>query len=162
MPLGKIFTYPLKPGTGSNVNSMFGRLLSGFGADKIGKFNAFIISCYLTGLAILALWIPGNSQAAILAFAVLFGFFSGAYISLIGALTAQISTRTEIGFRTGLVFLVASLPALTTGPIAGAIFEHTGDWTNLKIFAGVLCIAGTTVILGTRLSYTGFKLMAIF
>ena len=68
----------------------------------------------MSGIFTLALWIPGNGQGATIAYSVVFGFFSGAYLSLIGGLVAQISVPSEIGYRTGLVFLVSSIPVLTT------------------------------------------------
>ncbi|KAJ9142398.1 MFS general substrate transporter [Pleurostoma richardsiae] len=145
-----------------NAASLFGRLLAGFTSDKVGKYNTFAISCYLTGVSVLALWIPGTSNGATVAFAILFGFFSGAYVSLIAALVAHISPLPEIGFRTGLVFLFASLPGLTTDPIAGAIIDHTGSWVGLKVFAGGLCLVGTTFIVATRVSHVGWNLTAVF
>ncbi|KAH8652162.1 major facilitator superfamily domain-containing protein [Xylariales sp. PMI_506] len=144
-----------------NAGSLFGRLLSGWASDKIGRFNGFIISCYLSCIFILGLWIPGRSQSAIIAFAALFGFSSGAYVGLLGALVAAISPLQEIGFRTGLIFLGNSVGGLTTSPIAGAILEHSG-WTDLKIFSGVLCFVGTTVVLAARLHLTDYKLIAAF
>ncbi len=83
-------------------------------------------------------------------------------MSLIGALVAEISPLSEIGFRTGLIFLVASLPGLTASPIAGAIYARSGSWIGTRIFAGVFCLAGTTAILMTRINKTGFKLLARF
>lgn len=143
-------------------HSLFGRMTSGIASDKIGKFNAFILSCYATGIFTLALWIPGNTNGSIIAFAALFGFTSGAYVSLIAALVAQISPPQEIGFRTGLVFLVCSLPGLTAGPIAGAIIAHTGGWLGLKIFAGIFALAGTTFIVGAKAAHVGFRPTAVF
>lgn len=146
------------------MRSLFGRLISGIAADRVGKYNSFIVSCYTTGVLILALWIPaGSSNAGIIAFTVLFGFFSGAYVSLIAALVAHISPPPEIGFRTGLIFLVAALPGLVTSPTAGAILQHSGgDWTSLKVFTGAFVIVGTSTILGARLSFTGLRLAAVF
>lgn len=103
-------------------------MTSGIASDKIGKYNSFILSCYATGIFTLALWIPAKGNGATIAFAALFGFASGAYVSLIAALVAQVSPPREIGFRTGLVFLISALPGLTADPIAGAIIAHTGSW----------------------------------
>jgi MFS transporter, MCT family, aspergillic acid transporter len=123
----------------------------------------FIIVCYTTGILILALWIPAAGNVAIILFAVFFGFFSGAYVSLGPALVAQISPVKEIGFRTGLLFLISSFGGLTTGPIAGAILAHSnGDFLGMKVFAGVFCLAGSTVVLVARLHGTGLKLLAKF
>jgi len=131
-------------------------------ADKVGVFNCFATSAFLTGVATLALWIPGKTQAATIAFAALFGFFSGAYFTLIGALVAKVSPPPEIGFRTGLAFLFCSIPALVTNPIAGAILQHSGQWEDLKAFAGALCLAGAFVIMVCRLKYTNYRLATVF
>ncbi|KAH8880812.1 MFS general substrate transporter [Thozetella sp. PMI_491] len=146
-----------------NAASLFGRLTSGFASDKIGKFNTFSISCYVTGILVLALWIPAaNSHSGIIAFSALFGFFSGAYVSLIGALVAQISPLPEIGYRTGLVFLISALPGLVTSPVAGAILSNTHSWINLMIFSGVFLMVGTSVIFGARVSQVGWKPTGVF
>jgi MFS family permease len=110
----------------------------------------------------LGLWIPASSTAARIAFATLFGFFSGAYVALIAALVVQVSPPSEIGFRTGLVFLASSIGGLTTNPISGAILERPIGWLGPKIFAGVFCIAGTTFVLAARIHKTGWKLRAVF
>lgn len=144
-----------------NAASLFGRLLSGFLGDKLGRYNTFIFVCNMTGIWTLALWIPHNTNATLIAFAILFGFFSGAYASLITPMVMQISPMTEIGFRTGIVFLVASIAGLTTNPINGAILDHSG-WIGPKIFAGIFCIIGTTFVLVARLRETGFKLLVRF
>lgn len=109
----------------------------------------------------LALWIPASSKQAIIAFSVLFGFFSGAYVSLIAALIVQISPLREIGIRTGLVFLLASIGGLTTGPMAGRVLGESG-WTGVKVFSGVLCLAGTTFILAARIKLAGPGLTTVF
>ncbi|KAK3941982.1 hypothetical protein QBC46DRAFT_428897 [Diplogelasinospora grovesii] len=84
--------------------------------------------------------------------------------SHVDRLAAQVSPVPEIGFRTGIVFLVSSVPGLTADPIAGAILEHSGgnSWTNLKVVSGVFCLAGTTSILGARVVYAGAKPTAVF
>ncbi len=139
-----------------------GRLFAGFLGDKIGRYNVFVVVCYLSGVWILALWLPGTSDAALIAFAVLFGFFSGAYVSLITPLVMQISPMAELGFRTGIVLFVTAVGGLTTNPINGAILEHAGSWVGLKIFSGVFCVAGTTLVLAARVRRTGFKLLVRF
>ncbi|KAF2259934.1 MFS general substrate transporter [Lojkania enalia] len=144
-----------------NAGSLFGRLLSGFLGDKLGRYNTFIVVCNLTGIWILALWIPHNTNATLIAFAALFGFFSGAYASLITPMIMQISPLAETGFRTGIVFFVASIAGLSTNPINGAILAHSG-WVGPKIFAGIFCLVGTAFVLVARFKQTGFKLFVQF
>ncbi|GAB1210255.1 hypothetical protein APSETT445_009046 [Aspergillus pseudonomiae] len=143
-----------------NAASLFGRLGAGFMSDRYGRYNIFIVMCIVAGVLVLALWIPATSSAPIIVFAILFGFASGAYVSLSPALIAQISPLKEVGYRTGLLFLFASVGGLTTSPIAGAILQNAGgDYTHMKIFSGVMLLAGTAFIVSARLVGTGLKLM---
>ncbi|GKT51115.1 MFS transporter asaE [Colletotrichum spaethianum] len=145
-----------------NAGSLFGRIGSGILGDRIGRYNIFIVVCYLTAIWVLALWIPASTDGALIAFAVLFGVCSGAYVSLIAPLVAQISPVHEIGFRTGITFFTNSIGGLTTNPINGAILAGSGGWVGIKVFSGVFCIAGTTFILAARIHRTGWKLVAAF
>ncbi|KAH6632913.1 major facilitator superfamily domain-containing protein [Boeremia exigua] len=148
-----------------NAASLFGRLLTGVLADRIGKYNVFTLAASATGISTLALWLPigRDNDAARIAYAVLYGFFSGAYVSLIAGLVAQISPMKEIGFRTGLVFFVNSIGALTTSPIAGAILDQeNGIWTGVKVFSGVFCIAGTVFVFAARVYKVGWKFNVFF
>ncbi|KAH7310203.1 major facilitator superfamily domain-containing protein [Rhexocercosporidium sp. MPI-PUGE-AT-0058] len=148
-----------------NAASLFGRVSTGFLADRMGKYNTFIIAAIATSLCTLALWLPSgkNTQAAHITFSALYGFFSGAYVSLLGGLIAQISPMREIGFRIGLVFLANSIGGLTTGPIAGAILAlNNGSWAGVKVFAGVMCAAGSAFILAARVYKVGWKITAVF
>ncbi|CAI9637454.1 unnamed protein product [Alternaria burnsii] len=147
-----------------NAASLFGRLLTGYLADRIGKYNVFTLAAFATGTSTLALWLPsGRNDTAHIAYSVLYGFFSGAYVSLIAGLVAQISPIEQIGFRTGLVFFVNSIGALTTSPIAGAILDRENrEWTGVKVFSGVLCIAGTAFVFGARISKVGWKFNVLF
>ncbi|KAH8882023.1 putative monocarboxylate transporter [Thozetella sp. PMI_491] len=145
-----------------NAASLVGRLSSGYLSDRLGRFNVFVSACYIAGVLILAMWIPANTEGIVIGFSVLFGLFSGAYISLMGALVAQISPPEEIGYRNGLTFLISAVGGLTTAPIAGAILQTPAGWSGLKTFAGVLLLAGTTGVLLARFSKTGFNPRAIF
>ncbi|EAW10028.1 putative monocarboxylate permease [Aspergillus clavatus NRRL 1] len=146
-----------------NAGSLFGCVGAGVLADHLGAYNIFVSVCYLAGILILALWIPAAGNAAIIAFAVLFGFASGAYVALAAALVVKISPFQQIGYRIGLIFLFASVSGLTTNPIAGAILaDNNGSYIGMKIFAGVLLLVGTTLVFAARLKLTGFRLIARF
>ncbi|WAO91276.1 Transporter mch4 [Fusarium falciforme] len=108
------------------------------------------------------LLIPTITNASLIAFAVLFGFSSGAYVSLITPLVMQISPPNEIGLRTGIIFFVNAVAGLTTNPINGAILAKPNGWIGMKPFAGIFCLVGTTFVLAARVYKTGWKLNAIF
>ncbi|KAL1874429.1 hypothetical protein VTK73DRAFT_306 [Phialemonium thermophilum] len=145
-----------------NAASLVGRFSSGFLSDKAGRFNVFVSACFISGILILAMWIPAHTNSVAIAFSVMFGVFSGAYISLMAALVAQISPLEEVGYRNGLTFLFSSVGGLTTSPIAGAILQTSGGWTGLKVFAGVFMLAGTTLILAARVARVGWRVGVVF
>ncbi|KAK8132255.1 hypothetical protein PG999_000428 [Apiospora kogelbergensis] len=146
-----------------NAASLVGRASSGYLSDKAGRFNVFCGACFIASILVLAMWIPGSTDAVIVAFAVLFGLSSGAYISLMAALVSSISPLEELGYRNGLCFLASSIGGLTTSPIAGAILESPiGGWVGLKAFSGVMMFIGTAVTLAVRFQRTGLKLWVAF
>lgn len=143
-----------------NGSSLFGRVLPGLAADKIGRFNVMIVLDYFTGIIVLALWMSAKSNAPIIVFAVLYGFGSGAFVSLAPALVAQISDVREIGVRNGTMFAIISLAALCSNPIGGALVQADGGrYTGLQVFCGIMCLAGASGFLGARLVLAGPKLM---
>jgi MFS family permease len=143
--------------------SLFGRLIAGYGADIIGRWNMFIIACTLSGISEFAVWILAKHSSIAIGFAIMFGFASGAFIGLLGALPVSVSPLPEIGYRLGVVFLATSIPALTMAPIGGAILQNSANgWLDVKIFGGVMCLAGSALILVSRLLYTEKKLLKVF
>lgn len=145
-----------------NAASLVGRASSGYASDKLGKFNVFCGACLASGALVLAMWIPGRGDGVVVAFAVLFGLVSGAYISLMAALVAQISPPAEVGYRNGLCFLASSVGGLTTSPLAGAIMAGPAGWPGLKAFAGVMMIAGTLITALVRGLEGGWGLAVVF
>lgn len=93
-------------------------------------------------------------------FSALYGFGSGAFVSLAPALVAQISDLRQVGVRNGTFFSVISFAALTGAPIGGALVPDVlhGDYTRLQIFCGVVMIAGSVIFVFARGAVGGFKL----
>ena len=120
-----------------------------------------IATSYLSAILVLALWIPARGNTPIILFAAFYGFSSGAFVSLAPALVAQISDVRQIGIRTGTMFCVISIAALTGSPIGGALNSaQRGSYVNLQIFCGVMMIVGSTVFIMARTSLVGLKLAA--
>jgi MFS family permease len=135
-----------------NAASIFGRILPGLLADRFGRFNLMIICTGMSGVITLALWLPGQSNAATICFAAVFGFFSGGYVSLTPALVAEISSIQDIGLRTASLFFFVSIAVLAGSPIGGALIdENGGSYSHLQIFAGSMMCAGSLLVLGVRL-----------
>jgi hypothetical protein len=147
------------------LHSLFGRLGSGYWADIVGRWNVFVLAGAASGIIELALWIPATYESAVIGFAVAFGFLSGAFISLLAALPATVSPLPQIGYRIGVVMLILSLPALTMAPIGGRILQNASSadegWLHVKVFGGVMSLAGSAVVFYAKILYTK-KIWAIF
>ncbi|TVY37032.1 Fujikurins efflux protein [Lachnellula subtilissima] len=143
-----------------NSASIIGRVLPGYVADKFGRYNTQIVMCIFSGIIVLALWLPVTSNAGIIIFAALYGLSSGAFVSLIPALLAEISDMRELGLRSGLEFAILSLPALVSNPIGGALIEYDhGGFLGLQIWTGIILLAGGVMYIGARSSLVGFKII---
>lgn len=141
-----------------NAVSVFGRILPGWIADRVGRFNTMIVTSFASTILVLALWLPSRGNVPIILFAAFYGFSSGAFVSLAPALVAQISDIRQIGVRTGTMFAVISVSGLCGNPIGGALVtaEH-GGFTHLQIFCGMTMFAGSCLFVAARLALVGLK-----
>ena len=141
-----------------NALSVFGRTIPGAIADRLGRFNTMIVTSFLSAILVLALWIPSRGNVPIILFAALYGFSSGAFVSLAPALIAQISDIRQIGVRTGSMFAIVSIAALVGNPIGGALVTHEhGGYTHLQLFCGIVLFAGACFFVAARVSLVGTK-----
>ncbi|KAL6702683.1 hypothetical protein ACN47E_001230 [Coniothyrium glycines] len=144
-----------------NACSIFGRIIPGALADKVGKFNMQSLWCFVAAVLVLALALPASSNAAYITFAALYGFASGAFVSLLPAQMAQISKIEQIGVRVGVTFACISFAGLVGNPIAGAIVDHNhGKFWGLNVFSGIVMMAGAALFLLTRMYLAGWKIAA--
>ena len=118
-----------------------------------------LIMSFFSGIIVLALWLPGSGNAVSIVFSALYGFASGAFVSLAPAQIAFISKVEQIGVRTGMLFALVSFAGLAGSPIAGAIVTRNhGSFDGLKIFTGVMLLAGATFFIAARISVAGTKM----
>ncbi|GBE79003.1 Aspyridones efflux protein [Sparassis crispa] len=161
-PYWYIELFSLQKGVGANLSfymiaimnatGLVGRVVTGYVADKYGRFNTLVPVTLLCGISALAIWSTSQHTAEIVVFAVIFGFTSASYSSLASTATAQVtSDPSRIGARTGM-FMTAMSPGILTGPsIAGAIVDSSnGGYLGLQIFVGVFLVAGAALALAAR------------
>lgn len=141
-----------------NAASIFGRILPGIIADKLGRFNVMITTTAFSAIIVLALWLPSSGNAPILVFCILYGFSSGAFVSMGPSLIAQISPIREIGVRSGTFFLCVALAGLTGNPIGGALQgQDNGGFKYLQIFCGLSMGVGSALYIASRWVQCGWK-----
>jgi MFS family permease len=121
-----------------------------------------IMTTAFSSVIVLALWLPSASNAPIIVFCILYGFSSGAFVSLGPSLIAQISPIREIGTRNGTFFLFVAIGGLTGNPIGGALVSSDhGGFTYLQVFCGLAMSIGTLGYVASRYAQVGFKMQVI-
>ena len=90
----------------SSAGSIPGRIVPAYLADRAGVFNVATAISFLTAATILAFWLPlelitTSTHAQIIAFAAVYGFFSGAFISMLLPCVARLGSVATLGQRFG-------------------------------------------------------------
>lgn len=131
-----------------NGASTVGRLILAHFSDKTGPLNMHIASQITCTLLLLIMWPLANSEAAAIAFCVIFGLFSG---TVIGCPPASISNilnctyttpeskhlaKKKLGHWTGMMYSFAAVPALTGPVIAGHLISKYNDYITLQMWSG--------------------------
>lgn len=134
-----------------NASSFFGRVFPAFLVGKTGPMNLLVSCSFAAGIFCLC-WIVINSMAGLTIFAVLYGFFAGAYVSLAPPVLVSLTPEMPVvGTWIGMSLFVAAFGLLTGNPIAGLLVH-----VETKDFVGGQAFAGGTIILGAV-----FMLMAL-
>ncbi|KAH0583380.1 hypothetical protein H2248_009007 [Termitomyces sp. 'cryptogamus'] len=133
----------------ANASSLFGRLSSGLLADRCGPGNIIIPFTAVAGILTYA-WPFARTQRELIAVVVLYGFSSGAYVSLMATPIMSLGVTDDIGRRIGMFMSILSLGALAGPPISGAINTASGGFEVVGYYAGSMVLVGVALMLLTR------------
>ncbi|KPV72358.1 uncharacterized protein RHOBADRAFT_18141 [Rhodotorula graminis WP1] len=147
--------YALKYGVSSNLAlyslsilnaaSIFGRIIPNWLADTYGPLTVLVPHCFMSGVLIFLFLPMCKSAGGLVAFTILFGFASGAYVSMMPALVASLTKdMREVGHRTATMFLIISVAALVGTPITGAIISRSDG-----SYVAAMCVAGSLTLVGS-------------
>jgi len=127
-----------------NASSVFGRISPNFLADYVGNLNLLTLMCTGAGIITFAMF-GASTPGGLIVVAILFGFFSGAYVSLLSPALISLATHpSEIGLRLGMGFLATSFAALSGTPINGALLTRYGFVAPI-VFSGVSILIGSVL-----------------
>ncbi|KAJ7291307.1 MFS general substrate transporter [Mycena rebaudengoi] len=134
-----------------NAATILGRTIPNHVADHLGALNVAIPMTTVSGALVFAM-LNLSTARSLFIFAAFYGFFSGAFMSLLGPMMAAFSfSVNEIGSRIGIAMFVLSVPTLTGAPITGALLnppEYT--WWRGVTFSGVVQLAGVVCLAMAR------------
>ncbi|KAJ3534830.1 hypothetical protein NM208_g7386 [Fusarium decemcellulare] len=131
----------------TNAASTFGRIIPGVLADKYGRLNMYTLGGLSTGVVIICMN-QAKTTAALVVYALAFGFTSGTIIS--GASTAFTLVTKDArnnGTYMGMGMAVSSLAALIGPPVNGVLVDKYRGFFEVSVFSGVMCLAGGCVAL---------------
>ncbi|KAJ7718362.1 major facilitator superfamily domain-containing protein [Mycena maculata] len=136
-----------------NAGSVGGRILPNFIADRVGPYNT-IIPCLATSAGLTFSIFALQSFASVVIFGILYGFWSGSYVSLIPTLIVQSASHCgEHGTRMGVAFTLVSVSMLIGTPISGALL-HSADrkyvWFKPIVFCGTMLACGAIIFALSR------------
>lgn len=143
-----------------NATSMFGRTVPNAFSDFTGPINIIIPGALICGILVFCMVAVG-SVGAIVIVTLLFGFFSGVFISLPPVCFVMLTKdKSKIGTRIGMGFALIGFGILIGGPGGGSILgqSDTPNWTGLFIFGGACEVVSALVFFALRFYKVGFNL----
>jgi MFS family permease len=134
-----------------NGTSFFGRVIPGLLADRFGSLEGMII-CTLVISAFAYAWIAIQNLAGLVVFATIYGFFSGAAVSLPNSVIAGLVPEMRlVGTWMGISFCFFAAGVLIGSPVAGTIIDvEADDFAGGYIFTGSLNIAAAVILILAR------------
>lgn len=134
-----------------NAGSVFGRIIPNFLADKTGPLN-MLIPCSIISALLAYCWIDIGDVAGYFVFSLLYGFFSGTFVSLPPTTVVSLTPSLQlVGTRMGMSFCFAGIGLLLGTPVAGAILTSHG-WLGLQLFCAVSVTVAAACCVVARLS----------
>lgn len=126
-----------------NAASVFGRITPGLLADRLGSLNTIIPISFIAAVLAFA-WIGIRNEAGTIVFAVLYGYASGAIVSLPPTILAKLTPdMSTVGTRMGMSFTFAGTGLLIGNPIAGALLNSDGIvFWKAQLFCAVMVVVG--------------------
>ncbi|KAL0579399.1 hypothetical protein V5O48_002624 [Marasmius crinis-equi] len=132
-----------------NAASLVGRLLSALMVDRCGPINFYAPMTLCAGILTYS-WPFARSQASLIVVAILYGFFSGAFVATFVLPVYEMGEIDDVGRRTGTIMSIAAIGALIGPPISGAINDASGGFEAVGYYAGSMIVLSCALMLFAR------------
>jgi MFS family permease len=119
-----------------SIGAIFGAVVMGQVADKIGRRNALVISMFGYGLGLLGALVI-TDYAGLMIQRIVLGFFMGSMFPIAVGIYSGIFARDVRGVIAGIVFMVYNVAVATLGFMSAAAFKAGYDWKVLLWVGGV-------------------------
>jgi MFS family permease len=142
-----------------SITGIIGGIFLGFVSDLYGIWNVMIPVA--GGLALtLFTMCAVQGPKSLVAHSIFYGFFSGAWLSLmITALSSLSPKAEEVGTRVGLVLTGSSTFALVSFALQDALLGTKFNWTAASVFSGFIFLGVTGLAYLSRTKLAAAKVM---
>ncbi|XP_036072622.1 monocarboxylate transporter 12-B-like, partial [Oryzias melastigma] len=112
---------------------------------KPHRLSCYILSVALEGLC--CLFAPFlRSFRLLLPFAVLYGYFDGAYVALIPVVTSDVVGAKHLSLALGVVYFLHAIPYLISPPIGGLLVDITESYSGTFLLSGAALLASAFIL----------------
>lgn len=131
-----------------------GRIGMGFLSDRLGALNVLLVMMTIIIISIFALWLPGSygTIGLLWAFAIFYGTFAGATMSMIPTVLTAICGPENFASKMGLLYISYSPGGLASPPLAGLSLDKTGSFAPMQIMTGVAFACALVSLVSLRVA----------
>ncbi|KAM8729851.1 monocarboxylate transporter 12-B-like isoform 2-T2 [Acanthopagrus schlegelii] len=131
------------------VISIVGNITFGWLTDR-RCLKPYRLACYVFSVAmegLCCLFVPLlQSFPLLVPFAILYGYFDGAYVALIPVVTSDLVGPQYLSSALGVVYFLHAIPYLVSPPIGGWLVDVTGSYMATFFLSGAAMVLSSLVL----------------
>jgi MFS family permease len=152
----------------SNAANFVSRIVIGYAADKLGRLNVLFLTTVMSSVAVFGFWLPStltvstSADVLFIIFAVLYGCFGSAYISLFPASLIELFGQHFTSVN-GALYFIRGIGALLGTPLTslllpgGSALEDSSNYLRVTYTVGLLLFAASIATLWVRIEGSAGK-----
>lgn len=124
-----------------NLGLAIGRPLTGYVSDVFGRITVSMLMTAFCAVVCFAIWIPAQSYAPLLVFAILSGMVSGTFWGTITPVTAEVVGLSRLPSTFAMICLTLVIPTTVAEPVALSLVASSG-YLNTQVYIACMFILG--------------------
>ncbi|KAH8429919.1 uncharacterized protein LDX57_007592 [Aspergillus melleus] len=124
-----------------NLGLAIGRPLTGYISDSFGRITVSTFMTAFCAIVCFAIWIPAQSYAPLLVFAILSGMVSGTFWGTITPVTAEVVGLSRLPTTFSMICLMLVVPTTVAEPVALSLVASSG-YLNTQVYIACMFILG--------------------